>query len=142
MPRDLQQLMGDLTRVELAVKLAVGESIHATQRRAVELSSGTTSSAELAAMDHPFATRHGSPQMPEVPINRQSGEFVSSWETDGPYDAGGGIGAELRNVSPHAEFLEHGTRVMFARDLMSELEPFAERVLEKEIDKAFRSIFR
>lgn len=142
MARDLQRLIDGLTRVPLEAKLAVGETIHATQWEAVALSSGTVSSADLARMDHPFAKRHGSPQTNLLPINAQSGEFRNSWVTHGPSERGGTVVASLENVSPHADFLEGGTRFMFARPLELPLTDFAERVLEVELGRAFRSAFR
>lgn len=79
-------------------------------RIAREQSSGPYSSAQLAAMDHPYATRHGSPMLAPWIINEQSGAFRSHWQ----YVAKG-IGAQIFNDTYYAKWLEEGTPTMFAR---------------------------
>lgn len=75
-----------------------------------EQSSGPYSSAQLAAMDHPYATRHGSPMLDPSMINEQSGAFRAHWQA-----VRYGMGAQIFNDAFYAKWLEEGTPTMFAR---------------------------
>lgn len=142
--------MNDLARLaeslRLAAKFAVIETAYAARARAVELSSGPHSYADLAALGHPYALRHGSPKLDPNVVNVQSGQFRAAWEVTGPTEQGDAIVAALQNTAPHAddlaEGLVDGRRLMFPRrpDLQveSELAGELERRLASELEGMLR----
>lgn len=130
--------------VEKAGNAAASRTADQTNAYAKRLSSGPFSSATLAILDHPFATRHGSVQMgldPSV-INKQTGLFKSSWRVYVVVAPDGMRVPVVRNVAPYATYLETGTRTMFARPMKPRLEFFAERTWARIAPPLFESALR
>lgn len=130
----LDQLERFVTHLEGELTLAVNDTLHAGYALAIQYSSGTHSTADLARLDHPFATRHGSPQLDPSIINAQAGDFRAAWRTVGPVSGNGGVAGTIVNDDPKAQFLKTGTRLMFARPvddrIAAELAPvFAANVI-------------
>lgn len=129
-------------RLPHALSRATEEQAREVEAKAREYSSGTVSSAQLRAEDHPYARRHGNPQRRPDLINRQSGQFVSAWAHDPAEAEGDEISSSVFNVAPHARYLfdldasdfpDGGTERMFGRPVpervASELEPeYAARI--------------
>lgn len=114
--------------IDRAIMRGIKEALADGLEDAREMSAGPFSSRELKRMDHPYATRHGSPMLPPEVVNLQSGEFYHSWWTRQFADGG-----QLRNDSKVADFLQYGTETMFAR-------PIAEKLGEKLADHAERRL--
>lgn len=72
-----------------------------------EMFSGTQyySTAELAAMGHPYATREPNPPMPPFLINKQSGALNEAWNmnTQRTVDA---VMAVIWNAAPYSGYME------------------------------------
>lgn len=86
--------------------------------------------ADLAAMGHPYARRHGSIQIhrsgsnalanPENRVHTHTGRLVSSLRS-GPTPNGLGYRVELDpKVAPHAAYVLSGTRLMLPRDVIAD----------------------
>jgi len=134
-------------KLENDVPDAVRQTTFAVRDRARAYSSGPFSLKLLRRMDHPYARRHGSPQLPAAVINQQTGIFWSSWEVAVSDEAVGSV----FNTAPHARYLydpdssEHpdgGTTRMFGRPLpetvADELEPEFEQRVFGAVAEAFR----
>lgn len=95
---------------------AVMQVLKAGMRRARKDSSTT-----FSLKDRPFARRHGTPLRDPSIIGRRNGLFLSSWWIDrmGKEIDGGGA---LINDAPQADFLDKGTKFMFARPIRSNIE--------------------
>jgi uncharacterized membrane protein YebE (DUF533 family) len=137
----LDQLERFVTNLEGELTLAVNDTLHAGYGLAIEYSSGTYSEDDLARLDHPFATRHGSPQLDPSVINVKSGDFRAAWHTVGPTQAAGGVAGSIINNDPKAQFLQ-GTRLMFARPIddriAHELAPVFEANVIRAVVRAAR----
>jgi hypothetical protein len=133
--RFVNNLEGELTQ-------AVSDTLRAGHGLAIQHSSGSLSSAELARRDHPFAVRHGSPQEDPSVINAQRGTFRAAWQAQGPTSGAGGVQGALVNQSREAGFLKPGTRFMFARPvderIARELAPIFEANVMRAIVRAAR----
>jgi hypothetical protein len=131
MGRSLDQLERDLLRAAKEVaQMDDRVRTHVaglTEQYARNLSSGPFTSSQLAAMDHPFAVRHGSPRLDPGVINKQTGLFYRSWVADRVRLPDGSLSLVVRNRAPYAPYLEHGTSTAFARPLEDRLAYFAER---------------
>ena len=92
-------------KVARAVMTAENKSAKDAQKIAQHLSSGTVSLKDMEGW-HPFALRHGSPQLDTFIINFQSGRFFRSWTVSPQTDPFSGVGPILQNVSPEAKFLD------------------------------------
>lgn len=107
--------IADALRTEVMAEAAkIGEDAKAI---AVRLSSGPYSAYDLERMGYPYATRHGSPQLPAQIINAQTGRFRQSWYVWGPVFRTGSVVIKLTNLDPVSEFLKYGTERMFARPI-------------------------
>lgn len=127
-PRAFAQYMNGVPNaLEYEIMRAEADNLRHAHELAVIHSSGPINSAQLAAEDHPFAVRHGSPLRDPSVINVQSGAFVHAWEQSGPRRAGGRLVGTVRNTDYKAQWLDYGTARMFARPLvarvLSELAP-------------------
>lgn len=82
---------------------------------AIVRSSGTYSLADLAEDDHPYAKRHGYPQLDPGTINAQTGAFRADWDAR-KIDH---LHSQVTNSNPVAKYLVtedgQGTRTMFHR---------------------------
>jgi hypothetical protein len=117
--RQLHSAAGDLESV-------LGEELERFADRAihsaVSWSSGGFSSAQLAAMGHPYAKR--APHPPQDPgiINRQSGTFLRSWRSSGLEYTLEGLGIRVFNEAPYADYLDKGTSLMILRPIIDRLD--------------------
>jgi len=105
--------------------------------------------ADLAALDHPYAKRHGDIYLHHPPylVHTQSGQLLSSLfeKTEdavfafGRLDASAIVGNDT-SVAPHAQDVIFGTSVMLPRDYLEgslqEYLPEAKGVLEKNLRDA------
>lgn len=105
------------------------------QIRAVNQSQGTKSYQDLADEDHPYATRHGSPQSDPGIINKHSGEFADAWQPPDVMVLGDTLHGRIINDSPVADFLNDGTTHMFARPIGPETEVYTARLVEVEVKR-------
>lgn len=101
--------------------VAGGEAYRSMVRKRISLTDHTL--ADLAAMDHPYARRHGSirihRRMPWQ-VHRQSGRMVQALQGR-PLTSAGMHGYEVTfdyEAAPHAAFVIQGTRVMLGRDVL------------------------
>jgi hypothetical protein len=117
-------------------------TVAAGENEAKKLSSGPFSMVELAKKDHPYARRHGSPRLDPSVINVQSGVFRQSWFTSLPTMAQSKVSARLVNDSEVADFLQYGTRKMFARPIGDRLQRFIQDRALREIEFSMKSIER
>lgn len=84
--------------------------------------------AQLAAMGHPYARRHGSIQIhrkgstsllnPEYRVHTQSGALLNSVTVTSASSRPHWRLHLDTGVAPHAEYVIHGTRVMLRRDVL------------------------
>lgn len=103
----------------------VRDAIRAGEREAKKMSSGGYSLSTLAAMDHPYAERHGpfgSGALDPAKINKQSGEFYQHWGTDLPQSGDRVAVGRLFNNDAKADLLKFGTQTMVARPIDQHLE--------------------
>ena len=100
------------------VDRAIDDGLEEARRR----SSGRYSLTDLARMDHPYARRHGSPRLDPSVINSQSGVFRSAWRGDNPMATDGAVSGRIFNDSAVADYLDKGTRTMFARPIGAAVE--------------------
>lgn len=117
-PKDFaQELRRRATLLERELVKAEAENLKQAEGAAKLASSGGYSSARLAAMGHPYATRDPRPPGDPGIINNQKGVFLRSWQRDAPRLEGNRIVSRLRNTAPQAGYLDKGTRRMIARPI-------------------------
>lgn len=114
----------------------------AVKTTAMQESSGPYSQAELTQMDHPYARRHGSPQLPPEIINVQTGQFRADWKVEPVMLNRNEIVARTINENHVADFLQFGTKHMFARPIQPEVEKIAEPLIVREIEKELTRFFK
>jgi hypothetical protein len=107
-------------RWETEAKAAVRVTLQDLEAEAIAATSGTLSEADLRALDHPYARRHGAPKLDPNVVNVGTGKLRSSWETEGPIWVDGELTGSLWNADPKAEYLSQedpppSTTTMFAR---------------------------
>lgn len=106
---------------------------------ALMFSSGPFSLAELAADDHPYSTRSPRPPMHPGIINRQSGEFYESWQSERTVGLDE-LASRTSNDAPYAGFLEHGTSTMIARPLPELVVETAEPWVADRLESPIRAV--
>ena len=101
----------------LLKRLAAAEAVtlQEAKARAILLSSGTLSTAELRKRGHPYARRNPTSPNPQI-INVQSSVFRQAYTTPPPVATASGITARVVNVAPFSGYMR-GTRLMVARPL-------------------------
>jgi hypothetical protein len=107
------------------------------EKIAIELTSGTTSTAELRRRGHPHSRRR--PQgVPRLPINRQTGGLQSAIRIVRRVRANGEE-LYLSVNHPHAVVLaKGGTLTMVPRGFMEEFAKRTQGILKHHIQRAFR----
>lgn len=146
--RSISQLPDDLRKIISAAPDAWLEAERATGKKAFEMvyikSSGPFSYAMLAAMDHPYATRHGAPQSDPSTINTQTGRFRASWMLNNPGWVNNVLVTSVTNDNPVSFYLKNGTRIMFNRPIdqwvIDAIVPFRELNINKATAKSFASL--
>lgn len=106
---------------------ALMETAYEMNDVAYDLSSGSYSLAQLAAMGHPYSKRHGGVGVPygdPAVINKQSGKFRSGWQVEYRANPGGIPTANIVNTDPKAEEVTGGEGRMIKR-------PIVERIKER-----------
>lgn len=121
----------------LGAALAAGYAagMAGVKKDAVAKSSGPYSLTQLAAMDHPYARRHGKAQLPPQIINKQTDGpegFAGSWETELGGNPANPTG-QLVNRNPVADYLIHGTRYMLERPIDHAVEDDAPAIIESAV---------
>ncbi len=115
-PAEFARLMGDAgRRLPGAVARAERESLADHLNTARQYSMGPYSSAQLAAMGHPYSRRNPHPPQDPAIINLQSGEFLAGWETLAQQRAGDALRTAAINTAPYSGYLDQGTRLMIRR---------------------------
>lgn len=114
-------------RINLARSLSVQTAQVAQQAKAIaiELTSGSVSTAQLQAMGHPFARRNRQRKarvsLPKLPINVQSGALQKSLRVFSAR-TGGETAFRVQFTSPHAVVLTPGgTAQMVSRGFWPEM---------------------
>ena len=90
-------------------------TLQEAKARAILLSSGTLSTAELRRRGHPYARRNPTSPNPQI-INAQTGVFRQAYTTPPPVPSASGVTASVVNVAPFSGYMR-GTRLMVARPL-------------------------
>lgn len=91
-------------------------------RIARKWSSGGVSTAQLADMDHPFATRHAAPSLPPELLNTQdAGGLITQWKSQGPKVTDGSMVSAVFNPVPYGKYLVTGTKWMVPRPILDEI---------------------
>lgn len=98
--------------------------------RAVSMSSGPATYADLRKADYPFAVRHGRPLWDAWIINSHTGAFRQDWQIRKIDD----LESHVINDNPVADFLQFGTDVMFPRPIVEAVET----VTEFDLGRQFR----
>ena len=101
----------------LPKRLAAAEAVtlQEAKARAILLSSGTLSTAELRRRGHPYARRNPTSPNPQI-INAQTGVFRQAYTTPPPVPSASGVTASVVNVAGYSGYMR-GTRLMVARPL-------------------------
>lgn len=129
-------LRGLKPKVYRLVDKGVGKSARAAVTFAKWESSGPFSGRALAAMDHPYARRHGRPLLDPSIVNVQSGLFRQSWQVERKAFAKGGDQFTVANRTSYADYLDQGTRFMFARPIATVVKAYWTTWAVVEIEKA------
>ena len=114
-----------------AIRRTVDKAADIIEQEATVLTSGTISSATLAALGHPYSrARPGS--LPRLPINKQSGDLQRSARFK-PFGGAGYAGFSFSYAAEYAKYIlsPTGTKRMVARPFFAELVKRARPRLEK-----------
>ena len=118
-----------------ALEASVKEATRATYKRALVLSSGTRTLAQLAQMDHPFARRNPIALLDPGIINMQTGAFKRDWKS-----SFSGMSGEVSNSNFVVPFLTEGTKFMHVRPIDKAVEDYARFALEKAVKRNLTKI--
>jgi hypothetical protein len=125
-----------------AIARGVEHAMHDTEREADRRSAGPYSSAELAAKDHPYAKRHGSPQLDPSIVNEQTGDFREHWKRSLTVIQKGDYDSRLINESEHADYLKNGNKFTFRRPIGEALEEYAAEEVPKRIEQQLSQLLK
>ena len=113
------QFSAHMTKAAAALpkRLVAAEAVtlQEAKARAILLSSGTLSTAELRKRGHPYARRNPTSPNPQI-INAQTGVFRQAYTTPPPVPSASGVTASVVNVARYSGYMR-GTRLMVARPL-------------------------
>ena len=113
------QFSAHMTKAVAALpkRLVAAEAVtlQEAKARAILLSSGTLSTAELRKRGHPYARRNPTSPNPQI-INAQTGVFRQAYTTPPPVPSASGVTASVVNVARYSGYMR-GTRLMVARPL-------------------------
>lgn len=107
---------------EWAAEQAVDRASADAYDRALSMSSGPASYAQMREADYPYAKRHGSALWPPEIINEHEGAFKRAWQAR-RIDR---FEAHIINDSPVADWLDQGTRYMVRRPIVEAVEAITE----------------
>lgn len=137
-PNDLARELSQMAdRLEEEMQGVVRQSAVELHSLSQAQSSGGLQPADLARMDHPFARRHGGPQLNPDFVNRQTGAFYAGWQIE---DGADGYSASVSNADPKAGLLESGTWVMFARHPEQAAADIEEPLFAERVERAIERI--
>ena len=107
----------------LLKRLAAAEAVtlQEAKARAILLSSGTLSTAELRKRGHPYARRNPTSPNPQI-INAQTGVFRQAYTTPPPVPSASGVTASVVNVAAYSGYLSAGTRFAIPRPLAAKVQ--------------------
>jgi len=115
--------------------------------RAVRLSMGLQDHtlAQLAAMDHPYAKRHGGIQIHQPRswrVHRQTGTLLNAVK-DAPSPGNYRVWVDM-DAAPHARYVIQGTKVMHGRDVLWEAstDPATKRAMKIALVKTLGAELR
>lgn len=128
-------MRGMAMRVEDHAQSGLLDSLDFALERARFYSSGNTSISTQAAMDHPYARRHGRPLLTPHVINRHRGTFFQAWRV-----VHSQTGGQIVNDSAVADWLEQGTDTMFSRGVGRRVEDDLRPVAKKSVENAVRDM--
>lgn len=113
------QFSAHMTKAAAALpkRLVAAEAVtlQEAKARAILLSSGTLSTAELRKRGHPYARRNPTSPNPQI-INAQTGVFRQAYTTPPPVATASGVTASVVNVARYSGYMR-GTRLMVVRPL-------------------------
>lgn len=134
--RDLEnQLRAEAVR-------AAGAAIGKGEAEAKVRSDGPLSPQDKHDADYPYATRHGSPLVPLLPINQVTGAFYAAWGKSYPTARTDQATARLFNFDEKAAWIRDGNRNTFARPIEDHLREYVADEAVKEINFSLRKIAR
>ena len=110
-----QHMMKAVAALPKRLVAAEAVTLQEAKARAILLSSGTLSTAELRKRGHPYARRNPTSPNPQI-INAQTGVFRQAYTTPPPVPSASGVTASVVNVAPFSGYMR-GTRLMVARPL-------------------------
>jgi hypothetical protein len=123
---------------------AVGFSNRQGLDKAIALSGGGISLAQLASLDHPYARRHGRPLLDPGVINRQTGDFQAAWKMEDPKIVADNVEATVKNEDWKADYLTQPKgwpkTKMFQRPIDKEVEQYIEDTLNKELNQRIKQL--
>ena len=132
-------LQGFTARLKLELVTAESQNLKAAYQTAQDYSTGTLSTATIAAGGHYYGRAFMGP-IPQDPaiINRQTGGFANAWVMQEPAsDIGNGeLVTRLINASSQAAWLEDGTKFMIARHFAEAIEAANAPNRQQEIEAA------
>lgn len=145
MTKPISRLSVDIGLILKTMEPLLVEAEAKTGKKAYEMalikSSGPFSYAMLAAMDHPYAKRHGAPQSDPSTINLHTGRFRADWVYDAPMWTSNVLTTSVTNDNPVAVYLKNGTKVMFNRPIDDFIINAIVPIRAANLDKAFQKSF-
>jgi hypothetical protein len=121
------------------IEKGFSEGIADVVKQAMALSSGPYSLGELAAMDHPYAKRHGVPLLPPEIINVQTGDFRRAWRGGMTLPFGDDLEGQITNDNWVSDYLTQpagGHRSnMFQRPIDKEVEDDVPSMVENRVNQ-------
>jgi hypothetical protein len=150
--RSMNTAQGTERKAASAAVLAAGRLLRDLVKQNISLRDHTL--AELAALDHPYARRHGAIQIhqrgskaignPANRVHTQSGRMLGALRS-GSTANGLGYRVEIdTGAAPHAVFVIRGTKVMLPRDVLwdTATAPDVRRRMMREVVRVFGKGFR
>lgn len=131
-----KRLLAD--QVQSNLRAAAKDHAEKMRAKAIQLSSGSLSTAQLKQKGHPYARRFpiGFALQPDFLINAQAGAFKAAWHTR-VQETSKGWTITLFNTSPEAKFMM-GTKAMRMRPILIEVERLMNGDLPGRVQKVTR----
>lgn len=123
---------------EDSVLAGIEHGLEDAREEAIRRSSGPYSLAELAAMDHPYARRHGTPLLDPSIVNDQTGGFRSRWRSPEIIRFGPEVSGRIVNDADVADWLQNGTPTMVPRPIAEAVEIYGQESVERRTEDALQ----
>jgi hypothetical protein len=121
------------------VREAEKDALSYAVKTAEKLSSGPLTTAALRAMGHPYRIGGSPPANPAIiNVQKASGGFRDSWQTEGPRKQGAGLVSKLTNTAPYARFLFAGTSRMIMRPILDSIRSRTSQYRYRKLQDATR----